>query len=252
MLSYDGLASHGNIHSWIGEPFLLMSLVSFYDPALTSLVEARRSMKRVDYRLTGISKHDVARVQSDVAEVLTRDSSKRLSGVDWQALARVLQDRFADRLPFVRHLAHQTYTNATEQAVAVRREVLISLLPYMSRDQVGLPGWYAHMAGACATRYTSHLSVSKFTKQEHVLYSATREVLHEICRVYTDVWRDAFDVEEHNAEIAAQRLEKWRHDFDGLIQWLDWPLWMGCDPGCGVDVGASDAKRDAKSLTCPL
>ena len=216
------------------------SMISFYDPALTSLVEARRSMKRDDYRLTGISKQDVARAQADVADMLTRHPSER-SGVDWQGLAGVIQDRFSDRLPFARHLAHKSYTNATEQAVAVRREVLISLLPYMSRDRVGTPEWYAHMADACATRYTSHLPISKFTKQEHVLYNATREVLHEICRVYTDVWRGAFDIEEQSVEVAAQRLNKWRDDFDGLVEWLDWPVWMGCHPSCNVDVSVSQS-----------
>lgn len=211
------------------------AMISFYDPALTSLVEARRSTERADYRLTGISQQDVARVQTDVAEMLTRNPNKR-SGVDWQGLARVIQDRFSDRLPFVRYLAHKSYANATEQAVAVRREVLISLLHYMSRDHVGTPEWYAQMADACATRYTSPLPVSRFTKQEHVLYNATREVLHEICRVYTDVWRDAFDVEERTVDVAAQRLDKWRGDFDALVQWLDWPVWMGCSPACGVEV----------------
>ena len=36
MLSYDGLASHGNIHSWIGEPFLLMHQPQ---PAITAGAE---------------------------------------------------------------------------------------------------------------------------------------------------------------------------------------------------------------------
>ncbi|KAH9916312.1 uncharacterized protein B0H18DRAFT_1139340 [Fomitopsis serialis] len=35
------------------------TMVSFYDPALISLVEARRLSRRTEYRLTGISKEDV-------------------------------------------------------------------------------------------------------------------------------------------------------------------------------------------------
>ncbi|KZT65046.1 hypothetical protein DAEQUDRAFT_717165 [Daedalea quercina L-15889] len=210
------------------------TMVSFYDPALTSLFEGRRLNKRVDYRLTNISEEDIARVQEDVAEMVTRDPVSR-SGVDWQGLARVIQDRFSDRLPFVRHLLHKDYSNASEQAVAVRRELLVSLLPYMGRDRVGTPEWYAQMADACASRYTAHLPMSQFTKQEHVLYNATKEVLHEICRVYTETWRDAFDVEEQNVKVAEQRLVKWREEFDALIEWLDWPVWMRCNPACGVD-----------------
>ncbi|KZT72896.1 hypothetical protein DAEQUDRAFT_722527 [Daedalea quercina L-15889] len=210
------------------------TMVSFYDPALTSLLEARRSSNREDYRLTGISKEDVARVQADVAEMMARDPSAK-SGVDWQALARVIQDRFSDRLPYIRHLLHQPYSNASAQAIAVRRAVYVSLQPYIGRDHVGAPDWYANMAEGCATKHTAYLPTGKFTKQEHILHNAAQEVLHEICRVYTEAWRDAFDVEEQSADTAAQLLAKWQGEFDVLVEWLDWPAWMKCDPPCGVD-----------------
>ncbi|KAH9917311.1 uncharacterized protein B0H18DRAFT_1034860 [Fomitopsis serialis] len=232
------------------------TMVSFYDPALTSVVESRRSSKRPEYRLTGISKEDVARVQADVTEMLARDPTEN-SGVDWQSLARVIQDRFFDRLPFVRHLLHQPYSNASEHVLAVRRQLLVSLLPYMHREHVGTPEWYAQMAEECATQYTARLPLSKFTKQEHVLYNATKEVLHEICRVYTKTWRGAFDIEDQSVEVVSRLLVEWRGEFDALIKWLDWPAWMKCDPACGVDefcfwpqgaVWESDSDRQPQCL----
>ncbi|KZT72895.1 hypothetical protein DAEQUDRAFT_685254 [Daedalea quercina L-15889] len=210
------------------------TMISFYDPALTSLVEARRLSKRKEYRLAGISKEDVSRVQADVAEMMNRDPSAK-SGVDWQALARVIQDWFSDRLPYIHHFLHQPFSNASAQAVIVRRAIYVSLLPYMGRDNVGTPDWYAHMAEGCATRYIAHLPMAKFTKQEYLLHNAIQEVLHEICRVYTVAWRDAFDVEEQSAHSTVQLLVKWRGEFDALIEWLDWPAWMKCDPPCGAD-----------------
>ncbi|KAH9839820.1 uncharacterized protein C8Q71DRAFT_744328 [Rhodofomes roseus] len=209
------------------------TMVSFYDPTLTSLVEARRSHRRIEYRLEGISKEDVARVQADVAEMMSRDPTAK-SGVDWQALARAIQDRFFDRLPYVLHLLHQPFSSAFLQAVTLRRELFVSLLPYMHRERIGTPEWYAQIAEGCATRYTAHLPVSRFTKQEHILYDATKEVLHEICRVYTEAWRDAFDIEERQAEQAVGLFTKWKREFDALAQWLDWPVWMKCEPACGV------------------
>lgn len=215
------------------------SMITFYDPALESLVQARRRLTRDAYRLEGISPEDTARVRADIEEVMTRGPANSDSGVDWQALAHVIQDRFSDRLPFIRYLLHQENTNATAQAVLVRRELIASLLPYMQREDVGASEWFAQIAHGCATRFTAHLPSSSFTKQEHILRNAIDEVLHEICRVYTGAWRETFDVEEQSAEVALSVLERWRGAFDALIEWLGWPVWVTCNPLCGVDVSVS-------------
>ncbi|EPT03515.1 hypothetical protein FOMPIDRAFT_1047052 [Fomitopsis schrenkii] len=215
------------------------TMVSFFDPALASLVAARRGLERKAFRLKGISSADVVRVQGDVAEMMarTRDGGQG-SGVDWQGVARVVQERYGDRLPYMQYLLHQPYSNASAQAAAaaaVRRALMVSLLPYMRRDHIDTPQWYAQMAVDCATRHVAHLPVNRFTKQEHLLYNATREVLHEICRVHAMAWRDLFDVEEQDANVAERVLAKWKPEFDALIEWLDWPAWMKCEPACRPD-----------------
>lgn len=215
------------------------TLVTFFDPALASLVAARRGRARKDFRLKGISRADVRRVRGDVAEMMARTrEGGRGSGVDWQGVARVVQERYGDRLPYVRFLLHQPYSNATAQAAAVRRALMVSLLPYMRPDHVDTPRWYAEMAEDCATRHLAHFPVTKFTKQERLLYNATKEALHEICRVHTAAWRDVFDVEEQDASVAERLLAKWKPEFDALIEWLDWPVWMKCEPACRADVSA--------------
>jgi len=210
------------------------TLVSFFDPSLVSLVEARRSMTRNEYNAGNASREDVARVRADVAEMAARESGAR-SGVDWVDLMRVIEDRFADRLPYLQYLLHQPVVNASAQTAVVRKQLMVSLVPYMHRGAIGTPEWFVDIARGCAARFTERLPVSRFTKQEHSLYHAVEEVLHEICRVYTGAWVDAFDAEAKDAEVAARLLEKWSGEFDALIEWLDWPVWIQCRPACEVN-----------------
>lgn len=213
-------------------------MVTFFDPALTSLVAARRGMDRDAYRPGNISAEDMARVRADVAEVVMREEGAG-SGVDWRGLTRVMQERFADRLPYLRYLLHQRPANRTEQVFLVRKQLIVSLLPYMQAPGVGEPEWFADTARRCAARFTAHLPAERFTKQERVLRSAVDEVLHEICRVLTVAWSEAFDVEEKSLDVAVALLEKWRGEVDQLVEWLDWPVWLQCEPACRVDVSTS-------------
>ncbi|EPT00657.1 hypothetical protein FOMPIDRAFT_1049431 [Fomitopsis schrenkii] len=210
------------------------SVISLFDPSLTSLVEARRSMTRDEYRAANLSKADIARVRTDIAEVMAREPGAG-SGVDWQTLARVIQDRFADRLPYMQHLLHQPVFNVTAQLAKVRKQLITSLIPSMHRENVGAPEWFAETAHRCAARFTEHLPREGFTKQEWVLLHAVEEVLHEVCRVYTEAWVEAFDAEAKSVVVVQAVLKKWKGEFDALVEWLDWPVWIKCDPACGVD-----------------
>lgn len=212
--------------------------VTFFDPALTSLVAARRGMHRDAYRPGNISAAEMVRVRADVAEVAAREEGAG-SGVDWRGLARVVQERFADRLPYLRYLLHQQPANRTEQVYLVRKQLIVSLLPYMQRPSMGEREWFAHTAHSCVARFTAHLPAGRFTKQERVLHDAVDEVLHEICRVLTAAWAEAFDIEEKSVDIAVALLQKWRDEVDKLVEWLDWQLWLECEPACGVDVSTS-------------
>ena len=216
------------------------SMITFFDPSLVSLVEARRSMTRGEYRVANLSKSEIARVREDIADVMARSPGAG-SGVDWQALARVIQDRFADRLPYMQHLLHQPVYNVTAQLAKVRKQLIVSLIPSMHRANIGTPEWYADTAHRCAARFTEHLLKEGFTKQEWVLLHAVEEVLHEVCRAYTEAWVDAFDAETKPVVVVQALLKKWKADFDTLVEWLDWPVWIKCDPVCAVDVRVSSS-----------
>ncbi|KZT01204.1 uncharacterized protein LAESUDRAFT_489044 [Laetiporus sulphureus 93-53] len=209
-------------------------MISFFDPTFTSLIDSRRSLPREQYRLLNISEADIAAARADIADVFSR-SPNAGSGVDWRGLAQVVQDRFSDRLPYLRYLLHQEVANATAHAAEVRQQLITSLLPYMPRAEVGSPGWFGEIARGCRASFTERLPTARFTKQERLLRNAVDEVLHEVCRVLTMAWREAFDVEEQNVEVVEGLLEKWRDQVDALIDWLDWPAWLECNPACGVD-----------------
>ncbi|KZT65012.1 hypothetical protein DAEQUDRAFT_731863 [Daedalea quercina L-15889] len=209
-------------------------MLTFFDPAFTSLVEARRGLGRDQYRLQNISRSDVAQARADVEDIFARGPYER-SGVDWHGIAQTVQDRFSERLPYLRYLLHRPMQNASARAAAVREQLITSLIPYMPRSNIGKPAWFAKTAWGCRASFTTHFPVERFTKQEHVLHNALDEVLHEICRVLTGAWREAFDIEEKSTDVATQVIAKWRSEVDTLLEWLEWPVWMGCAPGCAVN-----------------
>ena len=81
-------------------------LVTFYNPTLSSLVEARQGKDRLHHRLKGISVADTARVHAELRSVLTREqgSNGSGSGVDLGSITRVVVERYADRLEYLRFI----------------------------------------------------------------------------------------------------------------------------------------------------
>jgi hypothetical protein len=79
-------------------------LVTLYDPTLSSLVEARQGKDRLHHRLEGISAADTARVHAELQSVLTRKQGSNGRGVDWRSIARIVVERYADRLEYLRFL----------------------------------------------------------------------------------------------------------------------------------------------------
>lgn len=223
-------------------------MLTFFDPAFASLIPSRRALGRDQYRLQNISSADVARARKDIAEMFAREAGER-SGVDWMALAQTVQDRFAERLPYLRYLLHLPVQNVSAHAAAVRQQFITSLIPYMPRGGVGEPAWFAETAHGCRASFISHLPVAHFTKQEHVLHNALDEVLHEVCRVLTGAWREAFDIEEKDDDVTSALLAKWKNEVDALVKWLDWPVWMKCEPGCAINVSLSRLLSGVARLT---
>jgi hypothetical protein len=223
-------------------------LVTFYDPALSSLVDARRGKDRMHHRLEQISAADAARVHDELRSVLTR---KRGSGnsVDWGSIARVVVERYADRLEYLRFLlsSNVSFTDAAEQAFTVRARLLVMLGPYITTADVPQQqeqrlsssanvSWLAPVVRRCATTLTSRIPLGMLTPQEVRIHAAVENTLREICRRLAFLWADFFDVEAADEAKAAEVIEVGHRHIDELMRWLDWSLWVRCEPACGLGV----------------
>jgi hypothetical protein len=222
-------------------------LLTFYDPTLSSLVEARQEKDRIHYRLEGISSTDAERVRSELRSVLTRKQGSR-SGVDWGSIARVVTERYAGRLEHLRFLLspNAKFKDAAEQAAATRGQLLVMLVPYITTDDVPqeLPAsantsWAAPVVQRCSTTQTSRIPVGILTQQEMRLRAAVEGTLREICRRLMLVWLEFFDVERESEAKAAEAIEVGREHIDELMDWLDWSLWLRCEPVCNAGVSDS-------------
>jgi len=225
-------------------------LVTFYDPTLSSLVEARQETDRIYHRLEGISSTDAERVLSELRSVLTRKQGSG-SGVDWGSIVRVVTERYADRLEYLWFLLspNATFADASEQAAAARGQLLVMLVPYITTEDVPhqLPAspntsWAAPVVRRCSTTQTSGIPVGMLTPQEVRIQAAVEGTLREICRRLMLVWMEFFDVEGESKTKAAEAIEVGRGHMDELMGWLDWSVWLRCEPACEPGVRDSIAQ----------
>ena len=218
-------------------------LVTFYDPSLSSLVEARYGKDRLHLRLEGISVLDSERVRAELQSVLAREED-RGSGIDWGSIARVVMERYGGRLEYLHFLlSSNTFVDEFERAAVVRMQLLVMLAPYITTadvpEQLPLsanPSWAAPIALRCATTQTSHIPLGLLTPQEARIHAAVENTLHEICRRLALVWVEFFDVELADEVGTTKATEVGRGHIAELMAWLDWSVWVRCEPGCGLGV----------------
>jgi hypothetical protein len=80
------------------------------------------------------------------------------------------------------------------------------------------------------------------TPQEVRIHAAVEGTLHEICRRLMLVWMEFFDVEGKSNTKAAEAIEVGRGHMDELMRWLDWSVWLRCEPACEPGVRDSIAQ----------
>jgi hypothetical protein len=220
-------------------------LITFYDATLSSLVEARHGKDRINYSLGGISAADTERVLAELGSVLTRERGSG-SGIDWGSIVRLVIERYADRLEYLRALLSPvaTFADATGQAAAARAQLLVMLVPYITVEDVPqrLPApsnasWAAPVMHRCATTQTSRIPLGEpLTPQEARIRAAVEGTLREICRRLTLMWLEFFDVERESETGAAKAIEIGRGHVDALMTWLDWSVWLRCESACDLGV----------------
>ena len=220
-------------------------VVSFFNPALTSLVKERAGKPRERFRLDQISEADSKYIRDQLTDMFTRDGQG--SGIDWGSITQVIVDRYGGHLELLRHILRnpESKRNVTEQVVEARSQVLIMLTPYMLVSAIPPNptgpvdrSWIDPVVKHCASAHTAWVPEALLTPQEKVIKGAVEEVLSEICGVLGDIWVNVFDSEETDVEELEQFLGKWESDIAGLMDWLEWSVWLKCDPGCGPEVSS--------------
>ncbi|KAI6105227.1 hypothetical protein EDD16DRAFT_1714026 [Pisolithus croceorrhizus] len=241
----------------------LSGFVSFYDTELVpSLVSARFGIERWDHRLLNISTVDAVRVKGRLEEALSRPAGGS-SGVDWQALIRVVVDRYSERLQVVQYLLNSTETNAydpdsaLDYAIKTQVQLRHMLMPYIgvnvtprsigantNRTAADVLDWARPVYKLCATTLTDRIKDCTMTSSEKLLLNAVQGTMRGICRVVSKMWGLGVSVgvdqfigtdSEPDVETIQNTIKIWRNDIDELMAWLDWNVWVKCRPECGPE-----------------
>ncbi|KAF9788174.1 hypothetical protein BJ322DRAFT_611735 [Thelephora terrestris] len=217
-------------------------VVSFFDPALSSLAKARTGKSREEFRLDEISETDSKYIREQLHDIFTRTGQG--SGIDWGSITQVIVDRYGKRLELLQHILQNpgSKRNITEQVAEVRSQALIMLTPYMLVSAIPPnptgpvdPSWIDPVVKHCASTHTAWAPSTLLTPQEKLIKVAVEAVLFRICGVLGDIWKDAFDSGETGLNALQRLLGKWQSDIEQLMDWLDWSMWLKCEPICGPE-----------------
>lgn len=220
-------------------------VVSFFDPALSSLVEARAGKSKEEFRLEGISDADSKSVRDQLTDIFTRGGQG--SGIDWGSVTHVIIDRYGGRLELLQRILQnpESKRNITERVAEARSQVLIMLTPYMLTSAIPPNptgpvdrSWVDPVVKHCASTHTAWAPEALLTPQEKVIKRAVEEVLLQICDVLGGIWVDAFDSGRSDVRELERFLVRWQSDISDLVDWLGWSIWLKCNPACGPEVSS--------------
>ncbi len=259
-IDFDGIQA-GNWHNPApglpGVKLNYSSLLTFFDPRYSSLVEARHAAQgnRNRMRVGNITKEDAEIFWDDLRTVLRRSASIG-STTDWASLFRTIQDRTFSRLDFFSALLQKREQkwaggslNSTEAIYAVRQAAFAMLWPFMSNTTVPTsqadPIWMDATFKRCAALWTKGINDIDLTTQERLLKRSLDVVSAEICRTTSLLWIDVFDAEHSKVTIQESLLQKWALDIGRLKDWLNWANFIHCDPPCGALVSLSTDYQDS-------
>ncbi|VDB86993.1 unnamed protein product [Peniophora sp. CBMAI 1063] len=226
---------------------LYHKLVSFYDPAISSLIAARRGKPREHHRLKGISRTDAATKIKEIEEMVGSDwNDVGRSGVDWASTTHVVVERYAQRLEVLAHtLRPAPYSDIRERAAKAHAQVLTMLASHFTVSDVPeddsaatSKAWLAPVVRRCASTHTAGIPTALLTPQERLIHGAIEDVMREICRRLGRMFHAAFTVEDPDIpeEDVYAVVDSMKTEVDALMEWLDWTqAWVKCNPGCDME-----------------
>ncbi|KAF7440189.1 hypothetical protein PC9H_000533 [Pleurotus ostreatus] len=238
----------------------LSRLVSFYDTTLSpSLVRKRRGQERWQHRLEGMAESDVHSVMQRLKNVLDGSAPyPSANRIDWATLVKVVVTRFSDRLDLVRRVLNTTNSQIevglgdsklSERAKQAQRHFSTILGPYTlasaTPSNASDVSWASPVYRECSVAHTSYIARQQhgFTHSERLLLAAIEDTSGEICRVITKMWAKGvlagLDSQLEypplgNVDLSALVTE-WTVSVTTLMEWLDWSLWVRCNPACSFD-----------------
>ena len=206
--------------------------------------------------MANTSNEDLSALKSMLEAALTGPSPPS-SGIDWKTLFQVIVDRFARRFELMQYLLNVPVTspdNLLDLANKTQTQLRIMLTPYLLLSATPTDpsnkadvGWTMPIYNHCATThtYTMESELDSMTYSEKLLLQAIRGTSREICRVVTKMWaagvyagidqslntKETLDM----VEIIGVR-SQWAKDLNRLMAWLDWSVWVKCNPKCGHEV----------------
>ena len=185
------------------------SMVSafFYPLNLTNPDESRPELPR----LVSSESEVIARLKSDLRQVLSLDGSQQYNSIDWQGVVDMIVTRYSDRLQFM------ASEKATQMGIQSEINFLLSnFIDYNST--VDIPA----AKQICATHYLQ--SVVPETAQDYLIYEAILSVSQKICSVLFEV-RDTVLQPEDSGSFGADNPKT---PVKKLLSYLDWSTWLEC------------------------
>ncbi|KAJ3716001.1 hypothetical protein C8R42DRAFT_679283 [Lentinula raphanica] len=234
----------------------LHRLVSFYDTELVpSLISTRFGKHRLQHRILGISHSDIQAVRHRV-QIELSTSTKSAHDIAWSSLFRAIVQQYAARLELIQHDLNSTDRSIGSLSTTLRATFLQLrglLQPYdLVSTRAAVDGtkdklsWVTQVYEMCATAYPTFSSASgpaNFTTSENLMLTALKATNREICRVITSMWADGIShqmenplASSHNTRMLFRSIHKrWKEDIDSLMLWLDWSVWLKCNPSCSLN-----------------
>lgn len=235
----------------------LSRLVSFYDTSLSpSLVHKRRGQERWQHRLEGMAGSDIRSTMQRLANVLDgSQSSPPANQINWATLIKIIVTRFSDRLDLVRYVLNASDSQTEDRklidrAKEVQRHFSTMLGPYTlasaAPPNASDVSWASPVYRECSVAHTSYIARQRhgFTHSERLLLGAVEDTSGEICRVIAKMWAEGVlagldgQLEyppPDNVDLSALLVE-WTVSVNTLMEWLDWSVWVRCNPACSFEV----------------
>ncbi|KAF7377576.1 hypothetical protein MSAN_00180300 [Mycena sanguinolenta] len=217
--------------------------VSFYDPAVTSLVASRRGKPREEQTLKALSKADAQMKLEELETALARPWNGG-SGVDWGSIVHVVVERYGERLEVLAHTLSFDSASSYEVAYKARQQVLIMLTSFFTASNTpGTEGatnktWLTPVVERCASTHTRGLPANDLlTPQEVLIRSAVEDVMQQICRRLARMFSLSYDIELEDKRVhASSVVGAMQLEVSNLMTWLDWTqVWVKCTPACTTE-----------------